>query len=532
MKKFIIALLSALLAVSLFTTYTMFKDEGEKARGSRSIGRDTDLIHHQKKVKKVIHQSYRQATYNFRHPLLLHDPYGEVPLSALVKFKTKHPVKVSLTVKGKSAKTNITKTFKGYKKNHQIPVLGLYPDYKNTVILTGKKKNGQTMKKQIHVKTDPLPEDFLHTELVKSKPDKMEDGLTFITPSSAYPYAVDQDGEVRWFSTLPNSHVFKRLNNGHLLYLSEKHKYNLLLEMDMLGHVYHAYHVNLSDYDGWGVIHHDAVQLPNKNFLVTTTDTSPYVEDDMVEIDRKTGKPVHELNMRDFFPESFYEDYDGPEADENDWFHQNAIWYNHKNDSILVSSRHQSAVMEMNYPDGKIHWILAAHEGWSKAYQKYLLQPIGDNFKFPGGQHAVMKLPDQDGNPDTTDIMLFDNNITITRGDKAASKKYSRGVQYRINTKDMTVKQIWAYGKERGKTFFSSIIGDANYLPHTKNRLITSGYNKDEDGNLRSIVTETTDGQPADVVYELKITGFQEDSHRQVYRAIRMPLYPDHQAVQ
>jgi arylsulfate sulfotransferase len=39
-----------------------------------------------------------------------------------------------------------------------------------------------------------------------------------------------------------------------------------------------------------------------------------------------------------------------------------------------------------------------------------------------------------------------------------------------------TFKQVWQYGKERGIELFSSIVSDVDYLPKTKNILMTSGF--------------------------------------------------------
>ncbi|MGV7331448.1 aryl-sulfate sulfotransferase N-terminal domain-containing protein, partial [Mycobacterium kansasii] len=65
------------------------------------------------------------------------NPYGSSPLSALVTFKTTEAVKVTYTVVGKSDKTSITNTVNGgYTKTHQVPVVGLYADYANTVKIT------------------------------------------------------------------------------------------------------------------------------------------------------------------------------------------------------------------------------------------------------------------------------------------------------------------------------------------------------------------------------------------------------------
>ena len=53
---------------------------------------------------------------------------------------------------------------------------------------------------------------------------------------------------------------------------------------------------------------------------------------------------------------------------------------------------------------------------------------------------------------------------------------YSRGVEFKVDKENKTVQQIWQYGKERGPKFFSMLISDVDYLPTTKNMLITSGF--------------------------------------------------------
>jgi hypothetical protein len=55
-----------------------------------------------------------------------------------------------------------------------------------------------------------------------------------------------------------------------------------------------------------------------------------------------------------------------------------------------------------------------------------------------------------------------------------ASNSYTRGVMYKINTKDMTIEQVWEYGKERGSEFYSPYISDVDYID-SNHYLIHSG---------------------------------------------------------
>lgn len=61
-------------------------------------------------------------------------------------------------------------------------------------------------------------------------------------------------------------------------------------------------------------------------------------------------------------------------------------------------------------------------------------------------------------------VLLYDNNIDVTNGDSKTSGKYSQAVQYTIDTKKMTIKQTWSYGKSLGKANFTRVIGSAQRL--------------------------------------------------------------------
>ena len=142
--------------------------------------------------------------------------------------------------------------------------------------------------------------------------------------------------------------------------------------------------------------------------------------------------------------------------DPGDWLHMNSIAP--CGDDLIISSRHQSTVV-CNDREGKIKWMLCDPTDYYEYFRQYILTPVGDHFEYPYIQHAVEVLPDQDGNPDTLDILLFDN------GDfrRAVKDCYSRMVQYRIHEKEMTVEQVWEYGSDRTE-LFSYRHGDADLL--------------------------------------------------------------------
>lgn len=92
---------------------------------------------------------------------------------------------------------------------------------------------------------------------------------------------------------------FEQLDNGHILLFNKiksgDEKYNMLVETDYLGRVYRQFSFDKTlgkSYAGEGVslVHHDVVEIPNGNWLLTIHDGSKYVEDTIAELDPNTGK--------------------------------------------------------------------------------------------------------------------------------------------------------------------------------------------------------------------------------------------------
>ncbi len=493
-----------------------------------------DRLDEQQDIEGKLMKEYKENTYTLNEPFIKVDPYDASPLSALVMFETEDPVTLKVTSGTKKYEDPIVKVWNEKETSHAIPVLGLYPDTNNKVWIEATNENGETTKSEVVITTEPLPDDFMQTTLIESHPEHMEDGLTYIIPTSGYLFAVDNNADVRWYSSLRSRLIYTRLENGNYLQTTRKEEedqYNELLELDMIGKVHNAYQVTIDGYDDNNLIHHDVIEMPSGNLLATTHEPdSDYVEDHMHEIDRETGETTQEINLRDIMPEDAPDDYDGKNADSNDWIHQNAIYYDKADQSILVSGRSQDVILKISYPEGELQWILGAAEDWPEEYESYLLEPEGD-VKFPAGQHAVkiVDSPETANDPDLNDIILFDNNEVFTRGDRDVSKEYSQAIRYQINEKNRTVEQTWSYGKNRGESFFSHIIGNVQYLNDKNNILLNSGATKDGDsptGTTGRVVEVDANDDSSGEIFELEVKGKEEDAVKYTYRTWRFPLYP------
>lgn len=488
----------------------------------------------QSEKEKEYQELLKSGDYNEDNIYVKVDPYDASPLSALLLFQTEEAMKVEISAAGKDDESTIKNSFEEYTTDHSIPVLGLYADTDNEVTVKLTNEAGNSVEKKVTIKTGALAKSIAEIEVNEADTEKMALGdseLTFVVPSTKRAYAFDANGDVRWYSTRYNSHIFKELANGNLLYLTKESNdadtYNMLLETDYLGKIYNRYDFSSSSASNdtgksegeMTVIHHDGIELPSGNLLLTVNDGSNYIEDTMIELNRETGEIEKTIDLKDILPESFYEEYDSTSREDGkiDWFHQNSVEYDEADNSIIISGRHQDTIMKIDYATNEIKWIMGDSSSWPESYQKYFLD--GD-IKASGGQHAAIVLPDQDDNAETTDILYYDNNISVTRGDEADSEKYSEARQVRINEEDRTIEEVWNFGEDLGEAYFTKIIGSARYLTDNGNRLVNFGYR--EEGKTSSIMEVTEDGE---TVLDVDLTDFPTSAW--AYRAERFSLYND-----
>lgn len=511
---------------------------------------DSRLISTREDQQASLTKTYRAAAkssqYTLSNPYIKVNPYKTSPLSALVTFKTKTAAKVSYTVVGKTSGTSLTNTVHGgYTKTHQVPVVGLYANYNNTVKLKVTTKNGQTTTQQVTLKTSALPKYVKNATVTVKNVDKSKmsigsNKLTLLNRTTKEPMAVDADGAVRWYSTNYSQHIFEQWSNGHIMTLTKKNNssqvYNDLTEIDLLGRVYHEYSFssktgssdsstgsaavankkNTVSYST--LIHHDIIELPNHNLLATVSDGSKYKEDTMVEISHQTGKIVKVIDLKKLLPKSMWRHYKKGADGKIDWFHQNAIDYDKNDDSILISGRNQDMIMKLDYKTNKIKWIYSGKKKstWPKAYRDLILTPTKGT-TITGGQHALYLLKDVANNAASEDVILYDNNTNVTNGNKTTSGKYSQAVQYHIDTKKMMIDQTWAWGKSLGKANFTDVIGYAERQSNG-NTLVDFGFK--DTGKQSNVVEVTKSGQQ---VWNMTIKNAASKAY--VYRAYRMPFY-------
>jgi len=491
------------------------------------------------------------------------NPSGNVPLAGVLSVTTNKAVTIDLNIN--DGTDSWTVEFYDFDLSHELMVLGLKPDRTHSITLTavdelGNERQADTI---VQITTDPLPDDFPSYELLTADTSKMETGITIVEPigitaERPYMFAVNTNGEVIWFFNQLGAIDFKRLDNGNILIVME---YADILEMDMLGNIVHSWKTPYSDSDDPDRIeledtiafHHEVYPMPSGNYIAldveirevenfpleitadpadaSITGTAKVAGDVIVEF-TPDGTIVKQWKMHDIIDQTrVSHDSDGvfwgtryPDVDEDgesdgtdskDWCHSNAVIYDPSDDTIIVSLRHQDAVVKIDRND-TIVWILGDPFGWNSPYADALLDLVETpEAEWQYHQHAPMLTSEGT-------LLMFDNgnNRTIAfdgQTPMGSADSYSRVVEFDINTQTMQVTQLWQYGADLGDdTLYADFLGDVDQLPTTGNILINFGGLRENDSQYATQVIEVTHDELKEVVFKLVLNDYYS------YRAARI----------
>ncbi len=447
-------------------------------------------------------------------------------------------VTVTLTDSDRFGESAIIHTQDSFTTEHGITVLGFRPDRGHTIAVELTDEDGNSITAPaIDVMTDPLPAGFPELRMESRDSSRMEPGVTLISVND-YLALLDRDGEVVWLYHSPGlaPRDVHRLPNGN--FVMNLRDWLSIVEIDPLGNVLESWHPGRSTSGSSGSIavaadsfHHASLPTARGTLLTLSTELRAFDDYPMGELDptpspeptnligdvivelMPDGTVVDEWSLFDIVDpyrvgydsfSLFWNEFYGDRGGGIDWSHANALAIDPSDGGMLVSLRHQDAVVKLDSA-GNLIWILGPHDNWSPAFQPFLLEPVGSPFAWHYHQHGPEVLPN--GN-----VLLFDNgNHRASPPDPAIDPTWSRVVEYAIDTDTMQVTQVWQY--DAGKSLYAAFLGDADRLPQTGNILATFG------GSARRIV-EVTRSEPAEVVFEVSSTGT-------IDRAERLPsLYP------
>lgn len=450
----------------------------EPSEAEKAVKAVLDRYEKQKEMDDKLRSEYEAGGYTLDEPFVVVNPYGVSPLTALLMFDTDSAVQVELRVIGHKPEEDVLMPPHGgqnFGVKHMVPVYGLYAGEENKVEIKCTSRNGEQQTKVINITTEPLPELMTKINLQITYDDASQIGMPHALnfshgslDSRGIKFAFDVNGNIRWFFSDVSAIAGTNYNNGKSIYRvigAVVHGDCILAEESYLGRIEKMYYMSQG-------IHHD-VQLTDNDSLLVLTSCSETPEDKLVEMNLDDAKEINSLEYCRLLPRGrdvgVYRGFNG----NLDWAHVNAVL---EYDGDYISSSNLQSAVFRHSRDGEIKWILSAPYDYTTFWTKHLLTPVGADFEYPYNQHAVEVLPDYDNNPDTIDILLFDNGLSrnvmnrelqkaVKLGEAVEPRLYSRLVHYRINEKNMTVEQIWQYGKDRPE-LFAEFRGDADLLPN------------------------------------------------------------------
>lgn len=501
------------------------------------------------KDKALVKENNQVTMFTMPAGAVLLNPYGNAPLCALLKFTSPVAGHTRIVVVGKNgAASDITQTFTDDGTSHTIPVAGLYPNFKNTVqVYVVNSATKDSVESIVNITTGPLPANtpnYIHTDIADIP--NMVSGVNLVSSFSGLPnppqtpYIVDSYGDIRWCLDFTNNPTLRslfydcgisRLQNGNFYFADQTSA--AIYEVDILGKVIHSWGL------GGYTFHHNVTEKPDGNFLVTVSkpgsthpDDTITDEDYVIEINRQSGAITNVWDLK----ESLDENRRTLSADAVDWIHTNAVIYDPSDNTIIISGRVQ-AVVKLTY-DNHIKWIMAPHRGWGtnrrgEDLNQFLLTPLDANgnkitdaavldgtvnapdFEWNWYQHSPILIPNGD-------LMIFDNGTTRNFS-TTASTYYSRAVEFKIDPVNMTVKQIWEYGKERGAETFSAVVSSVKYLADKNHVLFSPGYQVINSTGLGGKIIEV-DYATKKVVFQMTVSSANGWGW---HRVQRLQLYPN-----
>ncbi len=412
----------------------------------------------------------RSEKYNFNNILVVQDPYGGVPLVGVAIFSTIMDYKVRVTVCGKDKDSDWSFVYPETKL-HRIPILGLYPNTTNTVVLELLDEEDETCdKRTFHMETGELPEE-LKGDVIRVKKKNENSAFSNILISGGLDIrscVFDRNGDIRFYlQNKPKGYGIFPLSKGRFIFMerfvstptfANPHSIQMY-DMDYLGRVGKTYFVKNGA--------HHTVEEKEENGPILTSGNSlnESTEDLVLEIDRNNGEILKKLDVCKIFDKKY--------QDMADWAHINSA--NMAVDgTMLVSMRNIHTVMNVDWETGKLRWILADprfYEG-SKVADKILKVEEGTPLFYQ--QHAVFEVHPKDALPGKRYIIVYDNHWQNRRKVEyfdGAKKSYIN--IYEIDEKEFSAKIYKRFSIPR-----SSIRSNAIFLPECNRVYTMNGHLK------------------------------------------------------
>ena len=471
------------------------------------------------------------------------------PLAGVLQLTTDEASRVSVSVS--DGQGSWQRNFYDFATTHYVPLLGFKPGRTNEITVTAydRQRNPVTAAQPLVFITDPVPTNFPIITLLQADPAEMEPGYTLFrvgVHNELYWYVVivDSAGQVVWYNVAPTAGDLRRLDNADLFMPWTTN----FVEMNLLGQTVNSWvaptNLPINLHDGVPTDHGTILYLSTSSEMVGNYPTSmtnasaplataKILYEKVVEISDTNAALLNvwsPINVLDAERITYLiSRWDGGWDSE----HGNAVVEDPSDDSLIVSMRHQNAVVKISRATGQLRWILGPPANWGPAWQPYLLTPVGAPFVWQYGQHSPILTPQGT-------LLMFDNgNFRASPFDPPVpdANNYSRAVENSINEQTMEIAQVWDYGRtDVAQRLYADHEGNAEMQPSTGNVLIdfpavsyVNGGAPSQYGPSATMarITEVTHDAVPQIVFDLEISMYANTnvSYKDcsVYRCHRIP---------
>ncbi|MBV7317455.1 aryl-sulfate sulfotransferase [Shewanella sp. NIFS-20-20] len=339
--------------------------------------------------------------------------------------------------------------------------------------------------------------------------NQLQDGTLIYGQGQAY-HKMDLIGRPIYDRGIPEgyvdfSHEVVQLDNGHVMLRVGKKDYR-----NDVGDVVDTVRDTIIEVDENGAVVDEWILAeildPYRDITILALDQGAVC----LNVDaNKSGETFSKEDLRKL-P---YGDVAGSAAGRN-WAHVNSIGYNPGDDSIIISSRHQNAVIKIGR-DKEVKWIIADPRGWNSKLANKVLTPVDSKgnklncaegrcdggFEWQATQHTAWAVPERGT------VTVFDNgDARFNEQPALPTDKYSRAVEYKVDERNMTVQQVWQFGKERGYDWYGAITSEVHWQTDKDTMFIFNGSIGIMDKKQKSSVIEI-DPETDKIKFEMEVKG-------------------------
>ena len=305
--------------------------------------------------------------------------------------------------------------------------------------------------------------------------------------SNNFPWMIDQFGDIRWtINDALGLYGLQQTGSGKVIAVAKSE----IVIAELSGEV-RRYEIP----SVYGPIHHDIVPLSDTQYLLTVNSPDgDTIEDYIILFDIETLSVLKEWDLRESVPKMNL-----LINDEIDWFHVNAIAFDERDQSLLISGQ-RSAVVKVSW-DNELEWILTdparvtysnlqgirGAEGKSPD-EMTLTEISGDVVTW--GQHDIRI--SNDGS-----YYLFDNGFGRSY---SSGVTYSRGINFTVDQEEHSYEIVRSFGEQRQELYSPIISGiDFNSSGSVLVNFGSIGYGISYDPESRSMKCSNDNGCFKDV---------------------------------